>query len=147
MTKGYLDLIVTYVSLMILLSRVEDRKAVLGLFNTAHEMIHGHSDNSFPRLGQLIVDYDPPLKKLSEEFIPHSKLLCQALTSLHKVFPVRNVSAEEWRKCQLLSLVANPSQMLNPAQTDIIQCEYLSLDVMERYIICKSKLIEIYFEE
>ncbi|CAG2161911.1 unnamed protein product [Oppiella nova] len=147
MTKAYLDLIVTYVSLMILLSRVEDRKAVLGLFNTAHEMIHQHSDNSFPRLGQLIVDYDPPLKKLSEEFIPHSKLLCQALTSLHKVFPMRNLPADEWRKCQLLSLVANPSQMLNPAQTDIIQCEYLSIDTMERYIIYGFLLIHQYLNQ
>lgn len=137
MTKGYLDLIVTYVSLMILLSRVEDRKAVPGLFNTAHEMIYGHSDSSFPRLGQMIVDYDQPMKKLSEEFIPHSKLLAQALSSLHIIFPMRNHPAEEWRKSQILSLVANPSQMLNPAQTDTIQCEYLSLDDMERYILCK----------
>lgn len=74
MTKAYLDLVVAYVTLMILLSRVEDRKAVLGLFNTAHEMTHGHSDNSFPRLGQLIVEYDPPLKKLADEFVPHSKV-------------------------------------------------------------------------
>lgn len=137
MTKGYLDLVVTYVSLMVLLSRVEDRKAVLGLFNTGHEMIHGHSDHSFPRLGQMIIDYDPPLKKLSEEFIPHSKLLAQALSSLHQIFPMRNLPAEEWRKSQILSLVAIPSQMLNPAQTETVQCEYLSLDAMERYIICK----------
>ena len=41
LTKGYLDLIVTYVSIMILLSRVEDRKAVLGLFNFAYELLHG----------------------------------------------------------------------------------------------------------
>ena len=41
LTKAYLDLIVTYVSIMILLSRVEDRKAVLGLFNFAYELLHG----------------------------------------------------------------------------------------------------------
>lgn len=40
LTKLYLDLVVTYITLMILLSRVEDRKAVLGLFNAAHEMVH-----------------------------------------------------------------------------------------------------------
>lgn len=132
---------VTYVSLMVLLSRVEDRKAVLGLFNTAHEMTHSHGDSSFPRLGQLIIDYDQPIKKLSEEFIPHSKLLYQALMSIHQIFSMRNLPAEEWRKSQILSLVGNPGQMLNPAQTDVIQCEYLSLDTMERYIICKSTRI------
>lgn len=41
LTKHYLDLVATYVSLMVLLSRVEDRKAVLGLFNAAYEVVHG----------------------------------------------------------------------------------------------------------
>ncbi|RWS27679.1 membrane-associated protein Hem-like protein, partial [Leptotrombidium deliense] len=141
LTKSYLDLIVTYVSLMILLSRVEDRKAVLGLFNTAHEMTHGHSDVSFPRLGQMIIEYEQPLKKLSEEFIPHGKLLYQALLSLHQIFSMRNLPAEEWRKSQILSLVATPAQILTPFQTDVIQCEYLSLDAMERYIIFGFLLI------
>jgi len=33
------------------------------------------SEEMFPRLGQMIVDFDPPVKKLSEEFIPHAKVL------------------------------------------------------------------------
>lgn len=41
LTKNYLDLIATYVSLMILLSKVDDRKTVLGLYTIAHEMVHG----------------------------------------------------------------------------------------------------------
>lgn len=41
LTRGYLDLIVTYFCIMILVSRVEDRKAVLGLFNFAFELQHG----------------------------------------------------------------------------------------------------------
>ncbi|KAF8790133.1 Nck-associated protein 1 like protein [Argiope bruennichi] len=147
LTKNYLDLIVTYMSLMILLSRVEDRKAVLGLFNTAHEMTHGHNDPTFPRMGQLILDFDNPLKKLSEEFIPHSKLLFQALMSLQQVFPRRNLTVEEWRKSQMLSLVASPVQMLNPAQTETMPCEYLSLDVMERWIIFGFILIHQYLSQ
>lgn len=35
----------------------------------------------------------------------------------------------------MLSLVSTPSQLLNPAQTDVMPCEYLSLDTMERWII------------
>ena len=34
----------------------------------------GFSDPSFPRLGQMVIDYDVPLKKLSEEFVPHSRV-------------------------------------------------------------------------
>ena len=38
MTSLYLELVTIYIQLMILLSRVDDRKAVLGLFNAAYEM-------------------------------------------------------------------------------------------------------------
>jgi len=58
---------------------------------------HYHSDVSFPRLGQMIMDYDPPLKKLGEEFTPHSKLLVSALLSLQQVYLRRNLTAEKWR--------------------------------------------------
>ena len=31
-------------------------------------------DTHFPRLGQMIIDYDAPIKKMTEEFIPLSKV-------------------------------------------------------------------------
>lgn len=52
---------------MILLSRIDDRKAVLGLFNAAYDLMHSGSEASFPRLGQMIVDYENPQRKLSED--------------------------------------------------------------------------------
>lgn len=147
MTKAYLDLITTYVSLMIMPARVEDRKAVLSLYNLSHDMIHGHSDPAFPRLGQMIIDYEQPMKKLSEEFIPHSKLLSQALLSLHQIFPMRTITAQEWRKSQILSLVANPTQLFNPVQTDTIQCEYLPLDQLEKWITFGFMLAHPYLNQ
>ncbi len=135
LTRLYLEVVCIYVRLLILLSRVDDRKAVLGLFNAAHEMVHGACDPAFPRLGQLIVDYDPPLKKLAEEFVPHGRVLTKALMSLASIYPRRNLSAEQWRSAQMLSLVSNPNQLLNPAHTDTIPCEYLSLEAIERWII------------
>lgn len=135
LTKLYLDVVSLYVRLMVLLSRVEDRKAVLGLFNASHEMVHGVCDPAFPRLGQMIVDYDPPLKKLAEEFVPHNRTLTRALLSLAAIYPRRNLSAEQWRSAQMLSLTANPGQLLNPAHTDTIPCEYLSLATIEHWIV------------
>uniref|UniRef100_A0A8C3SPM8 Nck-associated protein 1 n=1 Tax=Chelydra serpentina TaxID=8475 RepID=A0A8C3SPM8_CHESE len=135
LTKNYLDLIITYTTLMILLSRIEERKAIIGLYNYAHEMTHGSSDREYPRLGQMIVDYENPLKKMMEEFVPHSKSLSDALISLQMVYPRRNLSADQWRNAQLLSLISAPSTMLNPAQSDTMPCEYLSLDAMEKWII------------
>lgn len=122
-TKNYLDLVTTYVALMILLSRVDDRKAVLGLFNAAFEMQNNASDQSFPRLGQMIIDYDAPVKKLSDEFIPHQRLLTNAIKSLMLVYPMRNLSADKWRELQILSLVGNPTTLLKPSKTDTMSCK------------------------
>uniref|UniRef100_A0AAQ5ZDK0 Nck-associated protein 1 n=1 Tax=Amphiprion ocellaris TaxID=80972 RepID=A0AAQ5ZDK0_AMPOC len=135
LTKNYLDLVVTYTTLMIILSRIEERKAIIGLYNYAHEMTHGASDREYPRLGQMIVDYENPLKKMMEEFVPHGKSLSDALISLQMVYPRRNLSADQWRNAQLLSLISAPSTMLNPAQSDTMPCEYLSLDAMEKWIV------------
>ncbi|XP_006818857.1 nck-associated protein 1 [Saccoglossus kowalevskii] len=92
-------------------------------------------DTNFPRLGQMIIEYEHPFKKLCEEFVPHSNLLMTALMSLQQIYPRRNLSAAEWRAHAMLSLVTSPAHMLNPAQCDTMPCEYISLDVMERWVI------------
>ncbi|XP_054520179.1 nck-associated protein 1-like isoform X2 [Pan troglodytes] len=134
-TRSYLDLIVTYTSVILLLSRIEDRRILIGMYNCAHEMLHGHGDPSFARLGQMVLEYDHPLKKLTEEFGPHTKAVSGALLSLHFLFVRRNQGAEQWRSAQLLSLISNPPAMINPANSDTMACEYLSVEVMERWII------------
>ncbi|XP_069509310.1 nck-associated protein 1-like [Ambystoma mexicanum] len=134
-TKSYLDLIVTYTTVILLLSRIDDRKVLIGMYNCAHEMLNGHGESSFPRLGQMILEYDNPLKKLSEEFGPHTKSVTNAVLSLYFLFCRRNQSAEQWRGAQLLSLVSNPATMINPSNSDTMLCEFLSLEIMERWII------------
>nr|XP_020634570.1 nck-associated protein 1-like isoform X1 [Pogona vitticeps] len=134
-TKNYLDLIVTYASVILLLSRIDDRKALIGLYHCTHEMIHGTSDASYPRLGQMILEYDNALRKLMEEFGPHTKAVSSALLSLHFLFARRNHSADQWRSDQLFSLISNPAGMIAPANSDTMACEYLSLEVLERWIV------------
>ncbi|XP_014882810.1 nck-associated protein 1-like, partial [Poecilia latipinna] len=114
-TKNYLDLLSTYASVIILLSRIDDKKVLVGMFNCAHEMTNGSSDPSYPRLGQMFVEYDHPWKKLTEEFGPHTRSVTAALLSLKTVYPRRNLPAEQWRSAQLLSLLSTPASMLDPA--------------------------------
>ncbi|KAH9518845.1 Nck-associated protein 1 [Bulinus truncatus] len=135
LTKNYLDLVASYVTLMILISQIDDRKAVLSLYNSAFEFKNDKSDPSYPRLGQMFIDYEAPLKKLSEEFVPHSRLLIPALVSLHKIYTVRNKSAEELRTFQVLTIFNESSKMASIPVTETIQCEYLSLETVERWII------------
>ena len=56
-----------------------------------------NSDPSFHRLGQMIMDYENPLKKLHEEFAPHQKLVVAAVQSLHSLYPRRSLTADQWR--------------------------------------------------
>ncbi|XP_067287346.1 nck-associated protein 1-like [Pseudorasbora parva] len=144
-TKNYLDLIVTYASVIYMLSRIDDKKLIVGMYNCAFELSNGNSDPSYPRLGQMFLEYDHPWRKLSEEFGPHTKSVTEALLSLHLVYPRRNLSADQWRGAQLLSLLASPATMLSPACCDTMACEYLSMEVMERWILlgfllCHSSL-------
>uniref|UniRef100_A0A671DXV3 NCK associated protein 1 like n=1 Tax=Rhinolophus ferrumequinum TaxID=59479 RepID=A0A671DXV3_RHIFE len=134
-TRSYLDLIVTYTSVIFLLSRIEDRRVLIGLYNCAQEMMHGHVDPSYARLSQMVLEYDHPLKKLTEEFGPHTKAVSGALLSLYFLFVRRNQGADQWRSAQLLSLISSPPAMINPANSDTMACEYLPVEVMERWII------------
>ncbi|XP_061167133.1 nck-associated protein 1-like isoform X2 [Saccostrea echinata] len=147
LTLNYLNLISTYVSIMILVSRVEDRRVVLSLYNVAYEYLHASSDPSFPRLGQMVIDYDIPLRKLSEEFVPHSRVLVPAIMSLHKIYPKRNLPADQMRATGFLSLLAEPPKIMNVPNTDMVQCEYLSVDAMERWIIFSMLLCHQYLQE
>ncbi|KAJ8298681.1 hypothetical protein KUTeg_022741 [Tegillarca granosa] len=147
LTKMYLDLISTYVSIMILVSKVEDRRVVLSLYNVAHEYLHATGDPSYPRLGQMVIDYDNPMRKLAEEFVPHSRVVIPALLSLHKIYPKKNIPADQMRSLQVLSLLGEPAKIMNVPNTDMIQCEYLSQDSMEKWIIFGMMLCYQYLQE
>ncbi|CAI9590322.1 unnamed protein product, partial [Staurois parvus] len=117
-TKSYLDLIVTYFSVIMLISRIDDRKLLVALYNCASEMLQGQSEPSYARLGQMLLEYDNPLKKLSEEFGPHTKSVTDALKSMHFLFCRKSQSADQWRGSQLLSFLSNPAAMISPSTSD-----------------------------
>ena len=52
-------------------------------------------ESNFPRLGQMIIDYENPFKKLSEEFTPHAQRVGIALNSLNILFKRRNIGGEQ----------------------------------------------------
>ncbi|KAG7281774.1 hypothetical protein CRUP_037055, partial [Coryphaenoides rupestris] len=61
--------------------------------------------------------------------------LTSAVLSLQTVYPRRNLPADQWRRAQLFSLFNAPAAMLDPVHCDTVSCEYLSMEVMERWII------------
>ena len=130
-------MIINFISAMILLSRIEERKSLVGLYNAAHELAKGSAEPRFPRLAQLIVDYVSPIKKLAEDFGPIHRTIRQGLISLSGIYKRRNISAEEQRNSTMISVTSSPAELLYVAQTNTCACEYLSIDLMNRWIICK----------
>ena len=45
----------------------------------------------------MIIEYENPIKRMAEEFVPHVKLLAAALRSLIAIYPRRNLPAQQWR--------------------------------------------------
>ena len=135
LTKNLLDLCVTYCSMFILLGQVEDRKAVAGLFNIALDVGRGAMDSNFPRLAQMLVDFENPVKKMVEEFIPLAKLILQAVMSLQNIYLKRNVSGDQLRSQGTLSISQNPGTMLNPSSSNELSCEFVSIETMHRWIL------------
>lgn len=91
----------------------------------------------------MIVDYEVPMKKLSEDFVPHSKvihlmifiiksnilkyikiyifkLIYEALQSLSSIYKQKNLTAEELRRNLILNLSGSPNLMLQPPFTDTV---------------------------
>ena len=72
----------------------------------------------------MIVDYEIPMKKLSEDFVPHSKLIYEALQSLSNFYKQKNSTAEELRRNLFLNLSSCPNLMLQPPFTDNVTFDF-----------------------
>ena len=66
----------------------------------------------------MIVDYENPMKKLSEDFVPHSKLIYEAIQSLTFVYKQKNSTTDELRRTTYLNLSSAPNYMLQPPFTE-----------------------------
>ena len=105
----------------------------------AHTYTHAHTrDSNFPRLAQMLVDFENPVKKMVEEFIPLAKLILQAVMSLQNIYLKRNVSGDQLRSQGTLSISQNPGTMLNPSSSNELSCEFVSIETMHRWILSKS---------
>ena len=85
----------------------------------------------------MLVDFESPVKKMVEEFIPLAKLILQAIMSLQNIYLRRNVSGDQLRSQGTLSISQNPGTMLNPSYSNELSCEFVSLETMHRWILSK----------
>lgn len=113
-------MIVCYISLLIVLSRTEERKTLICVYELSQSEAQTQSKKTFPRLAQLFVDYDDPIRKLAEDFVPHTRCIAQALASLRDPYEKRVLRAEDWRTLNIFSLLAEPLKMGDAALSPIV---------------------------
>lgn len=51
------------------------------------------------------------------------------------------MTADQWRVSQYLSILADAGKLMEPARSETMPCEYLSLDVMQRWVLLGFLLI------
>lgn len=73
----------------------------------SHPLSHSNPIPTFPLLSPL-----------------SSQAVTEALLSLQMLYPRRNLSAEQWRSAQLLSLLSAPAAMLDPACCDTVRLPF-----------------------
>lgn len=67
---------------------------------------------SFHRLGQLIVDYDDPLRQMHKDFAPHIKIIADLLATLRPEVEKRHLSADMLRKNFVGAILHNHAKVL-----------------------------------
>ena len=65
------------------------------------------------------------------------QVILQAVMSLPKVYVSRNLTADQLRKQNVLSISNTPATMLQPTLSGELGCEFLSLEKMHRWILCE----------
>lgn len=60
---------------------------------------------------------------------------------LQLIYQRRDLTADQWRSTQYLSIIGEPAKLMEPARSETVPCEYLSLDTMQRWVILGFLLI------
>ena len=62
-----------------------------------------------------------------------------SLTQL--IYQRRDLTADQWRSTHYLSIIAEPTKLMEPARSETVACEYLSIDTMQRWVVLGFLLI------
>ena len=142
LTAAYLDLCRNHAAVMLLLSRLPERRLIAGLFNTAYMMVRKTQEPAYPRLGQMLVEYDQPLRRLQADFEPTSKVLACALLSVDRIMATRYLPADGLRKMNVLNMTHRPEKMAQPpTETTNLYTETVSVDRMLHWILFGYMLV------
>eukprot|EP00055_Hartaetosiga_balthica_P012323 m.59437 g.59437 ORF g.59437 m.59437 type:complete len:1109 (-) comp7909_c0_seq1:772-4098(-) len=135
LTVAFLDLVQTYLSVMMLLFRLEERKSIAMVFNTVYSLMKGGNETSYARLSQMLVEQEQPLKTFHHIFRPHGNLFISPLRSLIPLFNVSYLSAKDLRKQNTLNLTQNMQKLAEFDKVNNVNQFSMSIDKLVHWII------------
>eukprot|EP00043_Microstomoeca_roanoka_P017868 m.187833 g.187833 ORF g.187833 m.187833 type:complete len:1109 (+) comp16716_c7_seq1:316-3642(+) len=141
LTALFLDLIHTYVSVMLMLFRLDDRRTIAMVFNATYSLMRGSTEASYPRLSQMLIDYDTPMRVLHIPFKPHVTLIATALHSVKAHLDTMYQEAEEYRKSHLLNIANNMAKMADPDHMQDVLGFTTSTDKLIHWLVFGYSLI------
>lgn len=124
----FMDVLVLYVQLTLMLSKTTDKRTILSIYNLAFAKVNGTSETNITRIAKLFSECDDPnpFKKLQEQFFRLGQLVGKSLLNLGQVMEKRShIYLTQKRPLELLS---DPDKIAYPS----VQSEYFELMISER---------------
>eukprot|EP01104_Vermistella_antarctica_P018181 TRINITY_DN6651_c0_g2_i1.p1 TRINITY_DN6651_c0_g2~~TRINITY_DN6651_c0_g2_i1.p1 ORF type:complete len:1159 (+),score=342.64 TRINITY_DN6651_c0_g2_i1:203-3679(+) len=141
-TYNFMEMVTTYVRMHFYLEKITDRKNIVATYAKVYQNIKGSTEPSFQKLGQYIVEYDHPLRRLQADFKPISNTLGSTLICLKEDF-AKMLDVATLRKDGVLSVIHTPAYMSVPVQS-LLVCELSMCDrihdwIMFTFLLCPEE--------
>jgi len=115
---SFMDLVVKFMQVNILLSTIADRKQVLSVYARAYYYSKASDEPNYNKLSAYILEYENPLKKMLVDFKGLSSKIGLGLLTVKDSLS-KFLGVPEMRKEGLLSLTTKPEQMKLPSQDQV----------------------------
>lgn len=118
LTISYLNLMTVYCQALILISRIDDRKIVAGLFVKVYLQLKSSKDANIGRLAQFFGEYENPFKRIIEDFKQISGFVGKALVAFRMSY-LKIKNTDGLRNEGTINLTLNPAQIALPSQDQV----------------------------
>lgn len=140
----YMDLMVAYAQLHMLIASIGARKALVGFYARTYFRMKLKEEDSFPSICNYLIEYDSPRERLIEEFAGISETVGNALTTLQMPY-MKLLSPDQIRDDGDLSISSHASGAAvvpanKPFYTNARHMEKFTMWILFGTLLCPNEL-------
>eukprot|EP01129_Flabellula_baltica_P016062 TRINITY_DN8399_c0_g1_i1.p1 TRINITY_DN8399_c0_g1~~TRINITY_DN8399_c0_g1_i1.p1 ORF type:complete len:1138 (-),score=181.51 TRINITY_DN8399_c0_g1_i1:32-3445(-) len=125
LTSNFMNLLVTYVKLILLLEIIEEKKLIIYIFGLLNRVTRQPAIDAPKKLFEFINRYEKRWKQLREDFHPLSHFIGKTLSSIYNDYTsIKTTSI--LRNDGHMSVVKHPSLSKNYEPTEVLNCKTIS---------------------